>query len=112
MPRPLLDNDLWAVIAPLLPPPQRRRKRYPGRKPLVHRETLTGILFVLRSAEIARRHTGHGSGLGKTRWVVERTITWLHQFRRLRIGYERRPEIHEAFLTLGCAIICWRFLQV
>lgn len=62
-------------------------------------------------SEIARRYTEHGSGLGKTRWVVERTIAWLHQFRRLRIRYERRPEIHEAFLALGCAVICWRFLQ-
>lgn len=61
--------------------------------------------------EIARRYTEHGSGLGKTRWVVERSIAWLHQFRRLRIRYERRPEIHEAFLTLGCALICWRFLE-
>ena len=63
------------------------------------------------ATEIARRYTEHGSGLGKTRWVVERTIAWLHQFRRLRIRYERRPEIHEAFLTLGCAMICWRFLE-
>jgi transposase len=62
-------------------------------------------------SEIARRFTAHGSGLGKTRWVVERTIAWLHQFRRLRIRYERRPEIHEAFLTLGCALICWRFVE-
>ena len=50
----------------------------------------------------------HGSGLGKTRWVVERTLSWLHQFRRLRIRYERRADIHQAFLTLGCAIICHR----
>ncbi len=27
---------------------------------------------------IARRSTKHGSGLGKERWVVERTIAWLH----------------------------------
>jgi transposase len=59
---------------------------------------------------LAKRRTPHGSGLGKYRWVVERTLSWLHQFRRLRIRYERLPEIHEAFLTLGCALICWRFL--
>lgn len=53
----------------------------------------------------------HGSGLGKTRWVVERTLSWLHQFRRLRIRYERRGDIHQAFLTLGCAIICHRALK-
>lgn len=60
--------------------------------------------------QIARRRTEHGSGLGKTRWVIERTIAWLHQFRRLRVRYERRPDIHEAFLKLGCTVICWRFL--
>ncbi|MFT4198731.1 MAG: transposase, partial [Pseudoxanthomonas sp.] len=58
-----------------------------------------------------KRRTTHGSGLGKTRWVVERSIAWLHQFRRLRIRYERLPCIHEAFLKIGCAIICWRVLQ-
>ena len=57
---------------------------------------------------IAERNTAHGSGLGVFRWVVERTISWLHQFRRLRIRYERRADIHTAFLTLGCILICHR----
>jgi transposase len=57
------------------------------------------------------RRVAHGSGLGRYRWVVERTLAWLHQFRRLRIRYERRDDIHEAFLILGCAIICWRHVQ-
>lgn len=61
--------------------------------------------------QIARRGAPHGSGLGKTRWVVERTIAWLHQFRRLRVRYERLPSMHEAFLRLGACIICWRFLK-
>ncbi|ONQ11341.1 IS5 family transposase, partial [Burkholderia cenocepacia] len=39
---------------------------------------------------IAKRRTEHGSGLGKYRWVVERTHAWLHHFRRLRIRFERR----------------------
>lgn len=60
---------------------------------------------------IARRYTEHGSGLGKVRWVVERTISWLHRFRRLRTRYERRADIHEAFLKLGCAMIAWNQLQ-
>ncbi len=59
---------------------------------------------------IARKQTGHGSGLGRFRWVVERTFAWLHQFRRLLVRYERRAEIHEAFLALGCCLICWRRL--
>ena len=52
----------------------------------------------------------HGSGLGVTRWVVERTLSWLHQFRRLRVRFDRRADIHRAFLTLGCMLICWRHL--
>lgn len=53
----------------------------------------------------------HGSGLGVTRWVIERTISCLHQFRRLRIRYERTAEIHQAFLSLGCILICFRKLK-
>jgi transposase len=60
---------------------------------------------------LAKRNTEHGSGLGVFRWVIERTISWLHQYRRLRIRYERLPEIHEAFLTLGCALICFKCLN-
>jgi transposase len=59
---------------------------------------------------IARRRADHGSGLGRERWVVERTFAWLRDFRRLRIRWERDPEIHLAFLYLGCAVICQRML--
>lgn len=73
-----------------------------------HRDELRrrGIVPVL-----AKRNTEHGSGLGTTRWVVERTLSWLHQFRRLRVRYERRSDIHEAFMIIGCGLICWRFLE-
>src|SRR3954451_17848881 len=46
------------------------------------------------------------SGLGQTRLPVERTLSWVHQNRRLRIRYERRPDIHQALLTLACIKIC------
>jgi len=51
---------------------------------------------------LAKRNTGHGSGLGRWRWVVERTLAWLNQFRRLRIRYEKQADIHEALLALVC----------
>ena len=60
--------------------------------------------------KLARRGQPHGSGLGVHRWVVERTLSWLHQLRRLRVRYERRADIHQAFLTVGCIVICARFL--
>jgi transposase len=56
---------------------------------------------------LAKRGTQHGSGLGKFRWVVERTISWLHQQRRLRVRYERRGDIHSGFLTLAASLICF-----
>jgi transposase len=70
-----------------------------------HRERLhqRGI-----DSEIARRNTPHGSGLGVFRYVVEQTIALLHQFRRLRTRFEKRDDIHEAFMSLGCSVICWR----
>lgn len=58
---------------------------------------------------LARRGP-HGSGLGVHRWVVEQTLALLHWFRRLRIRWEIRDDIHQAFMTLACAIICYRRL--
>jgi transposase len=45
------------------------------------------------------------------RWVVERTFAWLHQFRRLRIRWKRRPGPHQALMHLACAFVCQRFLR-
>jgi len=59
---------------------------------------------------IPDRRAPHGSGLGVVRWVVERTIAWLHGFRKLRLRTDWRSEVHEAFMALACALICFRFL--
>jgi transposase len=90
--------------------PRRRPQRVQGDRAYdsqPHRKQLRqrGIEPVL-----AKRNTEHGSGLGTHRWVVERTISWLHQMRRLRTRYDRRDDIHEAFLTLGCIVICGYFI--
>ncbi len=60
---------------------------------------------------IARRGAAYGCGLGTKRWVVEQTIALLHWFGRLRIRWETRDDIHEAFLKLACSLICWRRLR-
>ena len=111
-------------ITQLLPlvdaiPPLRGCPGRPRRKPSLiqgdrgydsqpHRDALRrrGI-----DTQLAKRRTPHGSGLGRTRWVVERTLAWLHRFRRLNMRYERRACVHEAFLMLGCSMICWNFLK-
>lgn len=97
-------------------PPVKGKRGRPRRRPEAvqgdraydsepHRDRLRarGIAPIL-----AKRGTDHGSGLGAYRWVVERTISWLHQYRRLRIRCEPRADIHEAFLILGCALISWK----
>ncbi len=73
-----------------------------------HRDALRKLGI---EAVLAKRRTKNGSGLGVFRWVVERTLSWLHQFRRLRVRYERRADIHEALLKLACIVICHNTLQ-
>jgi transposase len=59
----------------------------------------------------ARKGIESTERLGRYRWVVERTQAWLSRFRRLDVRYERSAAIHQAFLDLGCALICGNFLQ-
>jgi transposase len=58
--------------------------------------------------ELGKRRTPHGSGLGKFRWFIERTNSWLKQFRRIRVRYDRIPAIYYSFLKLAAALICYR----
>jgi transposase len=72
MAKPLLDDQLWNVIEPLVPPPKPRRVRYPGRRPLGPRRVLTGILFVLKSGipwNMLPQELGCGSGMTCWRYL-------------------------------------------
>ena len=62
-------------------------------------------------SRIARKGKDSGEKLGRHRWVVERTLSWLNRHRRLKVRYERRADIHQALLDLGCVLICWSFVQ-
>lgn len=59
---------------------------------------------------IARRGIESSQKLGRHRWVVERTLSWLHNLKRLRIREERRADIHLALMHLGCSLILLRRL--
>ena len=66
MAKPLIDDELWTIIEPLLPAPKPRRFRYPGRKPIDNRQALTGIVFVLKTGigwEDLPQEMGCGSGM-------------------------------------------------
>lgn len=52
----------------------------------------------------------HGSGLGRTRYVIERTLAWFSNYRRLKLCYERTAEHFQAFHELAAALICFNKL--
>jgi transposase len=64
MAKPLVSDDLWAIVAPLLPPVPPRPKG--GRPRVPDRAALTGIIFVLKSGlpwEMLPQEMGCGSGM-------------------------------------------------
>lgn len=42
------------------------------------------------------------------RWVVERTHSWMNNYRKLRVRYEKKAANYEALLHMASAMICWR----
>jgi transposase len=89
--------------------PRRRPKAFQG-------DGAYGIKAVIAAA-VRRRvqsllapygeaRTEHGSGLGKTRYVVERSLSWMSNFRRLKLCYERFGEHFQAFHELAACLIC------
>ena len=90
MAKPILDNELWEIVEPLLPRPKKRRRRYPGRKPLGNRQALCAILFVLKTGlpwEHLPQELGWGSGM--TAWRR------LHAWQKTGVW----KKIHEALLA-------------
>jgi transposase len=60
---------------------------------------------------LARPRTPHGSGLGKIRWVVERSLSWVGQARQLKVRYDKLSAVHRGFHYLQLARICCKILQ-
>jgi IS5 family transposase len=106
--------DLVDGIPPVAGRPGRPRKRpdallgdkaydsEPNRRELRTRKILPVI---------SRKGSPNIEDLGKLRYVVEQTFALLHHFKRLAIRWERRLDLHEAFVSLACSLICWRRLK-
>jgi transposase len=85
MAKPLVTDELWEIVEPLIPE-VKRRKRYPGRKRIPDRQVLTGILFVLKTGipwEDLPQEMGCGSGVTCWRrlaeWQAEGVWDRLHE---------------------------------
>ena len=109
----MVFEDLIDAVPRIRQPSGQRRKRpaklhadkaydSPRRRRFLHRRRIR--------VRIARKGIESSARLGRHRWVIERTLAWLHRYRRLTIRYERRVDLHQAFLTLGCALICFNHL--
>jgi transposase len=103
MAKPLLDDALWNLIEPLLPPPKPRRVKYPGRKPLDRRKVLTGILVVLKSGipwEDLPQEMGCGSGMSCWRYLEswQKAGVWekVHQILLDRLRAEEQLDLSAA----------------
>jgi transposase len=110
----VLFEEMIDAVPPIKGPSGHRRKR-PAK---LHADKAYDVPRCRRAltrrrikVRIARKGRDSSARLGRHRWVVERTLAWLSRFRRLAIRYERRDDIHEAFLSLGCALICHNALQ-
>ena len=107
-------EDLLDAIPPIKQPSGQRRKR-PAKVHADKGYDIPRCRQALRRrhicCRIARKGIDSSERLGRHRWVIERTLAWLNRYRRLTVRYERRADIHQAFLTLGCALICFNALQ-
>ena len=61
---------------------------------------------------IGRRQSSHGSGLGRERWPVERTLSHLHNKRRLLVRTDRRQDSHQALLDIAACLLCYGRLRL
>lgn len=112
------DIKMLETMVDAIPPIQGLRGRPRKRPDKLHADKAYAAKAVRKAlrkrgikARIARKGIDSSQRLGRHRWVVERTTAWLNNFRRLKIRYERRADIHQAFLNLGCALICLNFLN-
>jgi transposase len=111
------DSVIFEALLDAIPPIKQANGRRRKRPSKLHADKAYDIPRCRRAltrrhikVRIARKGIDASQRLGRHRWVVERTLAWLNRYRRLTVRYERRADIHQAFLTLGCALICWNAL--
>ena len=112
------DDTVFAALldtVPSIKQPNGRRRKRPAKlhadKGYDYRHCRQARHRRRINVRIARKGVERADRLGRHRWVVERTLAWLHHLRRLAVRRERRDDLHQAFFDLGCALLCLRRLH-
>ena len=100
---------------PLIQGPRGRPRRKPqalvGDRGYGFPWIITAIVTLGIASLLAPRGSAHGSGLGKLRYVIERTMVWFGHWRRLKTCYEKTGPHWQAYNELAACMICFRRIQ-
>jgi transposase len=107
------DTTMFQAVVDDIPPvrtPSGRRRTRPGE---VHADkgydSAANRAYLRRrgiNSRIARRGIESSTRLGRHRWRVERSLSWLSCFRRLQVRWDRDSGRFFAFVLVACAVIC------
>jgi IS5 family transposase len=108
------DTTLFQAVLDDVPPvltPSGQRRARPG---TVHAEkaydSATNRVYLRRRGirpRIARRQVESSARLGRHRWKVERSLSWLSCWRRLQVRRDRDSGRWFAFVVLACTVVCF-----
>ena len=111
------DTTMFQAVVADIPPvrtPAGRQRRRPAK---VHADkgydSHTNRAYLRRrgiKARIARRQIESSARLGRHRWKVERSLSWLSCFRRLQVRWDRDSGRWFAFVLVACAVVCFNRL--
>ena len=111
------DTTMFQAVVDDVPPirtPSRRRRTRPGK---VHADkgydSRANRAYLRQrgiTARIARREVESSRRLGRHRWKVERSLSWLSCFRRLAVRWDRDAGRWFAFVLVARAVVCFNRL--
>jgi transposase len=111
------DTTMFQALLEDIPPvrtPAGRRRTRPAK---VHADkgydSRSNRAYLRRrgiTSRIARRQIESSARLGRHRWKVERSLSWLSCFRRLQVRWDRDAGRWFAFVLVACALVCFNRL--
>ena len=109
------DTTMFQAVVDDIPPTRTAAGRRRTRPAKVHADkgydSRANRAYLRRrgiTARIARREVESSTRLGRHRWKVERSLSWLSCFRRLQVRWDRDSGRWFAFVLLTCALVCFK----